>query len=222
MSERVSEDVISRGGYRARGMPYGAKRLIVWVMYLVVWPFGIASAVTYQLFATEEVFSLCAKLLSLVPSKFGQYLRAAFYKMTLERSHYDLAVGFCSYFAHPTARVERGVGTGSFTIVGTADIGRNVLISSRVSILSGKYQHVDRSAADSARRHPLYTRVRIGEGSWLGESSIIMADVGKHCVVSAGSVVTKTMPDGMTAIGNPARFLPLGGMSNGVDARESA
>jgi acetyltransferase-like isoleucine patch superfamily enzyme len=34
-----------------------------------------------------------------------------------------------------------------------------------------------------------------------------MADVGANCIVSAGSVVTKPMPAGMTAIGNPARFL---------------
>jgi serine acetyltransferase len=33
-----------------------------------------------------------------------------------------------------------------------------------------------------------------------------MADVGKHCVVGAGSVVTKPVPDYAIVVGNPARI----------------
>lgn len=185
-------------------MPYTLKRQLVWIMYLFVWPFGIASALPYRIFGSEGIYDFCARLLSLIPGKIGQYVRTAFYKMTLLECQYDLAVGFCSYFAHPTSRVGRRVGTGSFTIIGTADIGNNVMISSRVSVLSGKYQH----GATGESINPVFTRVSIGSESWLGEGSIIMADVGEQCVVSAGSVVTKPMPSRMTAIGNPARFLP--------------
>jgi len=172
-------------------------------MYLLVWPFGLASALPFRIFGSEGIYDFCARLLSLIPGKIGQYVRTAFYKMTLVECHYDLAVGFCSYFAHPTSRAGRRVGTGSFTIIGTADIGDNVMISSRVSVLSGKYQH----GVTGDRIAPVFTRVVIGTGSWLGEGSIIMADIGEQCVVSAGSVVTKPMPSRTTAIGNPARFL---------------
>ena len=34
-----------------------------------------------------------------------------------------------------------------------------------------------------------------------------MADVGKHCVVGAGSVVTKPLPDYAIAVGAPAKVI---------------
>ena len=34
-----------------------------------------------------------------------------------------------------------------------------------------------------------------------------MADVGKHCVIGAGSVVTKPIPDYAIAVGVPARVI---------------
>jgi len=34
-----------------------------------------------------------------------------------------------------------------------------------------------------------------------------MADVGEHCIVGAGSVVTKPIPDFSVAVGNPARVI---------------
>jgi virginiamycin A acetyltransferase len=215
---RTAKTEVIRKGER----PYGLKQAVVGVLYLFVWPFGVPSVLSYRWFGSEEIFSFSAKLLSLIPGKIGQYVRAAFYKMTLEQSHCDLMVGFCSYFAHPTACVGRRVGTGSFTIVGTADIADNVLISSRVSVMSGKYQHLDQGSGAESPRRPLYERVRIGQGSWLGEGCIVMASIGSQCIVSAGSVVTKPMPDLTTAVGNPARFLQMGGFSNVHETRETA
>ena len=34
-----------------------------------------------------------------------------------------------------------------------------------------------------------------------------MADVGKHCVVGAGTVVTKPVPDFAVVLGSPARIV---------------
>ena len=34
-----------------------------------------------------------------------------------------------------------------------------------------------------------------------------MGDVGKHCVVGAGAVVTKPLDDYAIAVGNPARVI---------------
>jgi acetyltransferase-like isoleucine patch superfamily enzyme len=49
--------------------------------------------------------------------------------------------------------------------------------------------------------------VRIGEGAWIGSAAVVMADVGRHSVVGAGSVVTKPIPDGVVAAGVPARVI---------------
>jgi serine acetyltransferase len=35
----------------------------------------------------------------------------------------------------------------------------------------------------------------------------VLADVGSHCVIGAGSVVTKPVPDYAIAVGNPARVI---------------
>ena len=50
--------------------------------------------------------------------------------------------------------------------------------------------------------------VEIGEGSWLGENvCVIGANVGKHCVIGANSVVTRNIPDYSVAVGVPARVV---------------
>jgi len=122
-------------------MRYEAKRIVVYGMYLLVWPFGLPSYLAYKWFGNEAAFEFSAKLLSLIPGKIGQYIRTAFYKMTLAECHYDLLVGFGSFFAQPTVRAGRRVGMGSFTIIGASILGEGVRIGSRVSVMSGKYQH---------------------------------------------------------------------------------
>jgi acetyltransferase-like isoleucine patch superfamily enzyme len=49
--------------------------------------------------------------------------------------------------------------------------------------------------------------VRIGAGAWIGSTAVVMADVGCHSVVGAGSVVTRPLPDYVIAAGAPARII---------------
>lgn len=51
--------------------------------------------------------------------------------------------------------------------------------------------------------------VLIGNGSWLGQNVIVLPGVkiGKRCVIGAGSVVTKNVPDFCIAVGNPAKVI---------------
>jgi acetyltransferase-like isoleucine patch superfamily enzyme len=53
----------------------------------------------------------------------------------------------------------------------------------------------------------LWPRVTIGTDTWVGERALVMADVGKHCVIGAGSVVTRPLPDYAIARGVPARVV---------------
>jgi len=51
--------------------------------------------------------------------------------------------------------------------------------------------------------------VVIGSGTWCGACVTILPGVhiGKECVIGAGSVVTKDIPDGVLAYGNPCRVI---------------
>ncbi len=51
--------------------------------------------------------------------------------------------------------------------------------------------------------------VSIGDGSWLGHGTVVLpgAQIGKHVVVAANSVVTGSLPDNCVAAGAPARVI---------------
>jgi acetyltransferase-like isoleucine patch superfamily enzyme len=52
-------------------------------------------------------------------------------------------------------------------------------------------------------------QVLVGEGSWIGFRANILSGVtiGKHCVVAAGAVVTRSVPDYCVVAGCPARII---------------
>jgi acetyltransferase-like isoleucine patch superfamily enzyme len=70
---------------------------------------------------------------------------------------------------------------------------------------SGRRQHLDEAGKLTERT--IYETVTIGRETWVGEGAIIMANVGRRCIVSAGAVVTKEMPDNVVIGGNPARVI---------------
>jgi len=185
---------------------YKFKAVVVWLMHLLTWPFSLSSWLVYKLFGSEEVFGFSAKLLSLVPGRIGQYLRTSFYCVTLNECKYDLVVGFASFFAHPTASAGRDVVIGCFSIIGSAELGNHIFVSSRVSIMGGKNQH-DMEKKEETPSQVNYEMIKIGDNTWLGEGSLVMANIEGDSTVSPGSVVTKPMPAKTIAIGNPARFL---------------
>ena len=60
------------------------------------------------------------------------------------------------------------------------------------------------------RRHREYGKpVEIGSDVWIGGGAIILpgARIGSRAVIGAGSVVTRDIPEGMLAVGNPCRVI---------------
>jgi virginiamycin A acetyltransferase len=83
-----------------------------------------------------------------------------------------------------------------------------VLLGSHVSVINGGGQHgIERLDIPIREQPGSYPRVTIGRDTWIGDRSIVLADVGQHCVVGAGSVVIKPVPDYAIAVGNPARVI---------------
>lgn len=51
--------------------------------------------------------------------------------------------------------------------------------------------------------------IHIKQGSWVASNSTILSGVtlGEHCVVAAGSIVTKSVPSYAVVAGNPAKII---------------
>lgn len=160
------------------------------------------------LFKSDDLFASFGQTLALVPGKLGSYLRCAYYRFTLKRFSGEGFIGFGSCFPHCSAEVGDGVYIGAYCIIGNVSIGEGSLLASRVSILSGGHQHpIEGRTPKGEQDRNYYERTDIGKGCWVGEGSVVMADVGDFSVVGAGSVVTRTIPGGVIAVGNPARVI---------------
>lgn len=156
-----------------------------------------------RLARSEIVFLLFAQSLAVVPGFPGQWLRGAYYFGTLDDCSWEVRLGFGTLFTHRGAAVSRRVSTGAYCIFGHARIGENVMIGSRVSIPSGKRQHLDEVGRLAPVTH--FEHVSVGDHCWVGEGAILLADVAEGCIVSAGAVVIDAMPAGKLIGGNPAR-----------------
>jgi acetyltransferase-like isoleucine patch superfamily enzyme/acyl carrier protein len=119
----------------------------------------------------------------------------------------------------------RGVSIGRNTSIGLSalietayprlvSIGDNVTIGARVIIIG----HL-RDSTDNARLHGRHT-VRLEDNVYLGPGVIVLPNVtiGQGSVVSAGSVVTHSVPPQTLVQGNPAKPIARCGVSLGGGA----
>lgn len=85
---------------------------------------------------------------------------------------------------------------------------KNVLTADKVYISDNLHGYDDIKVP--ILKQPIVQKkaVEIGEGTWLGENvCVIGANVGKHCIIGANSVVTRDIPDYSVAVGAPAKVI---------------
>ena len=146
--------------------------------------------------------------MSLLPGTVGAYLRRAFYGQVFPAVGKDVMISFGTIFSHPTASLGDNVYVGAYCVLGDVELGNDVLLGSQVSIMNGARQHGIERLDIPVREQPgEWPRIRVGRDTWIGDRAVVMADIGNHCVVGAGSVVTKPLPDYAIAVGNPARVI---------------
>jgi acetyltransferase-like isoleucine patch superfamily enzyme len=153
-------------------------------------------------------FAACAELLSLLPGKPGIFLRRSFYRMTLDLCAADASIGFGSLLTHRDAEIHPGVYVGLRCTIGKVVLERDVTVGSNVDILSGRRQHDFAQSNEPVQNQGgQFTQITIGRNSWIGNSAVVMADIGPGCVIGAGSVVVKPVVAGSVAVGNPSTVI---------------
>lgn len=83
-------------------------------------------------------------------------------------------------------------------------IGDYCLFGPNVGLISANHDPAN------PRRHIVSPPIRIGNGCWIGMNAIILpgVELGPSTNVGAGSVVTKSFPEGYCIVaGNPARLI---------------
>jgi carbonic anhydrase/acetyltransferase-like protein (isoleucine patch superfamily) len=145
---------------------------------------------------------------ALVPGLLGQYLRRAFLSRTLASCAPTATIEFGTIFSSASAAIGDRAYIGPRCHLGWAVIERDVLIAAGVHIPSGGRTHGIESLDVPIRDQPsVKSAVRIGAGSWIGSAAVVMADVGRDCVIGAGAVVVRPIPELTIAGGVPARVL---------------
>jgi acetyltransferase-like isoleucine patch superfamily enzyme len=175
---------------------------------LIVLPAVLAYRVGRAAFGADKAFPGWSQAFALIPGLSGAYLRRAFYRRVLSRCEPGCCLSFGTVFSHPTAEVGRDVYVGVYGCLGAVTLEDDVLLGSHVSVINGGGQHgIERLDIPIREQPGTFPRVTIGRDTWIGDRSIVLADVGQHCVVGAGSVVTRPIPDYAIAVGVPARVI---------------
>jgi maltose O-acetyltransferase len=92
--------------------------------------------------------------------------------------------------------------------VAAITIGDDVQIGSNVQLLTPTHPV---AAGPRREKWEAAEPIVIGDNVWLGSGVIVLAGVsiGENTVVGAGAVVTRDLPAGVVAVGNPARVIRL-------------
>ena len=154
------------------------------------------------------LFWSISQLLSLLPGKIGTYVRKSFYRMSMTACDKDCAILFGTIFSQVDTEIGKGVYIGPNCNIGSCRIENYCTLGSNVHIMSGKRQHSFAALETPIQdQDGVLEKVVIGEDTWIGNCALIMANVGKKCIVGAGSVVTRDLEDYSIAAGNPAKVI---------------
>jgi acetyltransferase-like isoleucine patch superfamily enzyme len=111
----------------------------------------------------------------------------------------------------------------SNVVIGPVHIGNNIIMAQNI-VVSGLNHVYEDINLPIVKQNVTTAPITIGDDSWIAANVVITAGVsiGKHCVIAAGAVVTKNIPDYSVAVGNPARVIKQFDHGSGTWVRVNA
>lgn len=175
---------------------------------IAIFPLFAVHCISGRLGNKDRSFWAFSQFLSLFPGLLGSYLRKSFYRLSMTRCDKDCAILFGTIFSQADTEIGKEAYIGPNCNIGKCKIEDHCTLGSNVHIMSGKQQHhfddLDTPIQDQGG---IFEKVVIGEDTWIGNCALIMANVGKKCIIGAGSVVTKDVEDFSIVAGNPAKVV---------------
>lgn len=114
---------------------------------------------------------------------------------------------YCDYGSHVRIGARSFVNFGLVALdVAPITIGDDVQIGPNVQLLTPTHPvDADLRRAKWEAAEP----IEVGDNVWLGGGVIVLpgVSIGRETVIGAGAVVTKDVPSGVVAVGNPARVI---------------
>lgn len=184
----------------------GGMRVLQAILGVLTWPVVWPLAMLARM--SDIVFRSMSEFLSFVPYFPGVIVRYEFYRFALKKCGRNVLIEFGAIFIDSDIEIGDDVLIGRYSIIHHCNIGGQVLIGERCTFLSGMRQHhYDRTDIPMTEQGGAKKRIAIGDDCWIGSHCVVMDDLATGCVIGAGSVVTKPVPDYSIAVGSPARVV---------------
>lgn len=184
------------------------KTLATLLATLAVAPRIVANRVAATVLGGDRALEASTQSLARAPGLRGQYFRRAFLPFAGVSCHRSAAICYGTVFSKTGAIIEQNVYVGPGCHLGLVHLERDVLVAAGVHIPSGGRTHgTDDRDIPIREQAGTPVMVRVGAGSWIGSAAVILANVGRNCVIGAGSVVTRPIPDNVVAAGVPAKIV---------------
>ncbi|WP_272694970.1 acyltransferase [Providencia sp. PROV144] len=158
----------------------------------------------------EELWSLYQFLFLFWPGRVGHYTRGYFLSIFFKKRGKKITIKENVEIYHPENLVmgnKSGFGRNNIIdCIGGITIGDNVRFGPAVMIATMNHANKETTLMDNVK---ILKPVTIGSGTWIGHNVTILpgANIGCNCIIAAGAVVTKDIPDNSIAAGIPAKVI---------------
>ncbi len=184
------------------------KNTIYYFFCLLSLPIALSYWALSLVSAKDSLVTSYSQFLSLFPGQIGNYLRKTTLNFLIAHCDKDSLISFGVLFSQEKTEIHSGVYLGPNCNIGKCIIEQNCLLGSNVHIMSGKKQHDFSDPTTPIKdQGGKFESVTIGEDTWIGNGALVMANIGKKCVIGAGAVVTDDIPDFSIVTGNPGKIV---------------